>query len=233
MRAMGREDGAEEGLLDVLLRELRETAAGAFDLGPGLVTGTLCGLATLMVCMWGYLRARVGGGGGGPCGTEEGPPLRHADDFMQEWLEARGREREQLEHELETEPDRADEPSARRTKVIAECMESYGVGGEDMLRAEWPNNVISRQAVVYGSGAITRRGDAEAVARLSRVRVEPAELARCRRLAEECCAALGGAEVGMGSASSDQFQPFYVVASPSDPVPDAIDGALGARPAGF
>jgi|EP01046_Picozoa_sp_COSAG06_P096860 hypothetical protein len=31
---MGREDGDEEGLLDVLLRELRETAAGAFDLGP-------------------------------------------------------------------------------------------------------------------------------------------------------------------------------------------------------
>src|SRR5262249_8583546 len=47
------------------------------------------------------------------------------------------------------------EPDADRLAVIRECMEHYDVGKPG---AEWPNNIISRRAVVYGSGGSARPG---------------------------------------------------------------------------
>jgi hypothetical protein len=96
-------------------------------------------------------------------------------------------------------------------------MDNFGVGVPD---AEWPNNLISRMAVVYGSGAIARRG--------SRVRhaVDPEELARCRRLAAEAASCMGGADVGMGSESSDPFREFFIAANADEPAPRQITPQL-------
>ena len=65
------------------------------------------------------------------------------------------------------------DPDPDRLSLIRLCMDSFGVGDPG---AEWPNNIISRKAVVYGSGAIARQGDAV------RHHVDPAELALCQRL---------------------------------------------------
>ena len=212
---------AQAGIFDELLHELAEVNAAVLMLAPATVTGLACAVTTLALLMWVYLQARAGG-----YGADEDTPaaLRHADDFMQEWLEEKGREGEQ--HEEEEEEEETDEigsaetSSARRQKVIAACIENYGVGSEDMYRVEWPNNVISRQAIVYGSGVIAKRGA------LLPHSVSPAELALCRRLAAECCKTLEGVEVGMGSESSDYFQPFYITAIEGHPAPEAIDADL-------
>lgn len=109
------------------------------------------------------------------------------------------------------------DPDPDRLAVIHECMENYEVGDPD---AEWPNNIISRRAVVYGSGVIARQGE--------RVRhaVDPGELALCRRLASEAAEVMAGVEVGMGSASGDFFRAFFVVANSDEPPATVITEAL-------
>lgn len=101
--------------------------------------------------------------------------------------------------------------------VIRECMESYDVGAAD---AEWPNNLISRKAVVYASGVIARAGGPV------RHNVDPDELALCRRLAADAAAVMDGVAVGMGSESTDPFRPFFITANVGEPPPRRIDEAL-------
>jgi hypothetical protein len=108
-------------------------------------------------------------------------------------------------------------PDPERLAVLAECMENYGVGDDD---AEWPNNLVSRRTVVYGSGVIARVGD------VVRHAVDPDELSRCRRLAAEIATLMRGVEVGMGSESGDEFHGFFVAASAGDPPPRRIDEDL-------
>lgn len=113
------------------------------------------------------------------------------------------------------------EPDGDRFAVIRECTESYGVGDPD---AEWPNNIISRRAVVYGNGVIARRGDTP------RHATDPDELALCRRLADEAAGTMAGVSVGMGSEAGDPFRAFFIAANVDDPVPAAIDeGLIRAR----
>ena len=109
------------------------------------------------------------------------------------------------------------DPAPDRLAPLRECMENYDVGDPN---AEWPNNIISRKTVVYGSGVIAREG------KPIRHNVDPEELALCKRLAEEACAIMDGTEVGMGSESSDPFYQFFIAANADDPVPDRIDEAL-------
>ncbi len=104
-------------------------------------------------------------------------------------------------------------PDPKLLAVLAECIDSYGIGD---LNAEWPNNILSRRTIVYGSGAIARRGDTIHHA------VEPEELAICRRLSSEAAELMRGVEIGMGSASSDEFRPFYIAANFDEPIPHGI-----------
>lgn len=109
------------------------------------------------------------------------------------------------------------EPDSERLAVIAECMQNYDVGDAD---AEWPNNILSRRAVVYGSGMIARGNAAKPRA------VAAEELALCRRLAGEAAETMAGAEVGMGSESGDPFQGFFVAGAIDESVPSQIAEAL-------
>jgi hypothetical protein len=101
--------------------------------------------------------------------------------------------------------------------VLHECTENYGVGNPG---AEWPNNILSRKTVVYGSGRIARQGDPVLH------HVDPEELALCRRLAGAAADLMAGVDVGMGSESSDPFRAFFIAANTDDPVPEALDEAL-------
>ncbi|VTR97820.1 hypothetical protein [Tuwongella immobilis] len=109
------------------------------------------------------------------------------------------------------------EPDPERLAVIRECMEHYDVGDPT---AEWPNNIISRRTVVYGSGQIAREGAPV------RHAVDADELARCRELAAEVAELMAGVPVGMGSESGDAFQGFFIAGSVGEPVPASIDEAL-------
>jgi len=108
------------------------------------------------------------------------------------------------------------ELDSERLAVISECMENYGVGDP---AAEWPNNIISRRAVVYGSGVIARRGAPIQHA------VDPDELALCHRLAAEAMQQISGVDVGMGSESCDPFRGFFISANGS-PSPAGINETL-------
>lgn len=112
------------------------------------------------------------------------------------------------------------QPDDERLAVLRPCMEHYGVGDG---AAEWPNNLLSRRAVVYPTGRIARRGDEV------RHAVDPAELASCRAMAEEIARLMDGVEVGMGSDSGDGFRPFWIVADADAPPPKRIDEALVVR----
>jgi hypothetical protein len=109
------------------------------------------------------------------------------------------------------------EPDADKLASIRECMENYDVGDPE---AEWPNNIISRRALVYGSGVVSRRGA------LVRHAVDPDELALCRRLALEAAGIVAGVDVGMGSESCDPFRAFFIVANVDEPAPRCIDEHL-------
>ena len=102
----------------------------------------------------------------------------------------------------------------QKLSVLCECMEHYGVGDP---QAEWPNNVISRTAVVYANGAIARRGAP------MRFAVEREELSLCDRLATEAALLMNGTSVGMGSCADTAFRGFFVAASAGDAVPPSID----------
>jgi hypothetical protein len=104
-----------------------------------------------------------------------------------------------------------------RLSIIRECMDNYGIGGVD---AEWPNNIISRRAVVYNDGTIARRG--EGVSHT----VDAAELALCKRLSDEAAQVMAGISVGMGSESDDVFRNFFIVGPPGSKKPSVIDEAL-------
>ena len=108
-------------------------------------------------------------------------------------------------------------PDADRLAVLAECMANHDVGDPD---AEWPNNIISRSAVVYGSGVIVRKGTVPKHA------VDADELARCQRLSAESAALMSGVEVGMGSAASTPFRDFFIAASVDERVPTSITEPL-------
>ena len=109
------------------------------------------------------------------------------------------------------------EPDSELLAVIHECMAHYDIGDPD---AQWPNNLISRKAVVYGSGLIAREGDA------IRHAVDPVELALCHQLAAEVEELMMGVSVGMGSQSDDEFHGFFIAGSVGESVPSTIDETL-------
>ena len=106
------------------------------------------------------------------------------------------------------------DPDSERLLVFQECMDCYDVGNLD---DEWPNNIVSRSTVVYGTGVIARAGDPV------EHRVDPEELDLCRRLAAEACRIMEGTDVGMGSCSDGPLREFYIAANVDDPMPDGID----------
>jgi hypothetical protein len=86
--------------------------------------------------------------------------------------------------------------------------------------AEWPDNIISRKMVVYGSGRIARDGDPV------RHNVDPDELALCRRLTDEADRMACSIEYGLASEPDEiAFEPFFMAANLDDPTPIRIDGA--------
>ena len=93
-------------------------------------------------------------------------------------------------------------------------MDNYDVGPD---KAQWPNNIISRQAVVYANGVIAHRD--------MRIKhsFDPDELALCKRLALNSCSIMLRVDVGMGSSSSDPFRNFFITANIDDHVPKCID----------
>ncbi len=109
------------------------------------------------------------------------------------------------------------DPDPDRFAVLRPCIESGDCGAPD---AEWPNNILSRDAVVYGSGIIGRRGQPV------RHNVDPRELDLCKRLADEAHAQMRGVAVGMGSEGDDEFREFFAVANVDDPIPQRIDERL-------
>lgn len=92
-----------------------------------------------------------------------------------------------------------------RIAPVRDCTETYGQGGDDPDN-EWPWNVISKKAVAYSCGQICRRDD------IIRHEHDPAELARCQKLANEVAGIMGQSDVGMGSESGDPFRPYFVAA---------------------
>ena len=81
------------------------------------------------------------------------------------------------------------DPDSDRLALLRECTENYDVGDSE---SEWPNNILSRKTVVYGSGRIAREGDPV------RHTVEPEELALCSRLSSEAEELMAGVDIGMG-----------------------------------
>ena len=108
-------------------------------------------------------------------------------------------------------------PDPARLEVIHECMENYDVGDAN---AEWPNNVISRHAVVYRDGTIARRDDAVSHA------VDADELALCEKLSGEVAEIMKGVIIGMGSESTDTFNGFFIAAPAGSIPPPRIDEPL-------
>ena len=101
--------------------------------------------------------------------------------------------------------------------AIRECTENYDVGQGN---AEWPNNIISRQIVVYESGLIARKGEKV------RHAVDPDELGICRRRAKEIAKLMKGVDVGMGSESGDPFREFYIAVNVDEPAAAKITEKL-------
>lgn len=108
-------------------------------------------------------------------------------------------------------------PDPARLAVIRECMENYDIGDAN---AEWPNNVISRHAIVYSDGTIARRDDAVSHA------VDADELALCEKLSDEAAEIMNGVIIGMGSESADTFSGFFIAAPAGSLPPSEIDEPL-------
>ena len=111
------------------------------------------------------------------------------------------------------------EPDPERLAIIRWWVDQEAFQSCEPL-AEWPLNIISRQAVVYGSGHIAREGDSVHLA------VDPEELDLCRRLSAEIAELMAGVEVGMGSESSDEFRGFFIAGSVIESAPLSIDEEL-------
>ncbi|TWU11363.1 hypothetical protein CA54_01700 [Symmachiella macrocystis] len=114
---------------------------------------------------------------------------------------------------MDSEPITHFDQDPQRLAVIGECIENYDVGKPG---AKWPNNIISRTTVVYGSGVIADRDDPVVHD------VDPAEWELCKRIAAEANASISGADVGMGSEASDPFNEFYITANRGESVPSLI-----------
>jgi len=114
------------------------------------------------------------------------------------------------------EPDSARfEPFKPFTK-LGDSFANYAASGE-----EWIRQVISLKTVVYGSGRIAREGN------VVRHEVAPAELALCRRLADEARDRLHGkVDGGLGTEGHMPFDAFSIAANRDDPRPARIDEGL-------
>jgi hypothetical protein len=110
--------------------------------------------------------------------------------------------------------------SAVKTAVIAPCIGGPGgaKGGDD-----WPENIISRRAIVYDDGVIARVDEAVAHPKA------PDELALCQRMSNEAMVLMEGIEVGMESEASTRFSPFFVPGPRAKKPPRKIDEALIRR----
>ena len=111
------------------------------------------------------------------------------------------------------------EPDPERLAIIRWWVDQEAFQSCEPL-AEWPRNIISRQAVVYGSGHIAREGDSVHLA------VDPDELDLCRQLSAEIAALMAGVEVGMGSESYAEFHGFFIAGTMIESAPLTIDEAL-------
>jgi hypothetical protein len=109
-------------------------------------------------------------------------------------------------------------PDRRRLEPLRPCMDDFGAGRD--AEAEWPNNILSRKTVVYGSGVIARGG--------AQVRheVDPDELALCKRLAKLAARQAKDIEYGLDTEGGLAFQEFFIAANADDPVPGRINEAL-------
>jgi hypothetical protein len=101
--------------------------------------------------------------------------------------------------------------------ILKQCMENYGVGSDD---ANWSQNIISREAIVYQNGAIARTNSSVNHS------VDSTELSLCKSLAVEAESIMSGIEVGMGSESSDMFHQFFIAANTNEAIPSKIDESL-------
>lgn len=78
-------------------------------------------------------------------------------------------------------------PRSREFEIALDpCADPCGIGEGTY---EWPNNVLSSRLVVYESGRIAREGEEV------RHDVDPAELERCKRLAEDLANLAEGLEL--------------------------------------
>ena len=87
-------------------------------------------------------------------------------------------------------------------QILSACMDPYNVGERT---AEWPNNILSTQTVVYQDGTIAKVGDVISHS------IDAMELKLCQQLSANIAEIMQDVEVGMGSESGDVFQPFYIV----------------------
>lgn len=111
-------------------------------------------------------------------------------------------------------------PDDARLAVLKDCVDNYGVGDEN---AQWPNNILSRQTVVYSNGTIARAGDDVSFA------VDSDELDLCVRLANEAAALMEGEEVGMGSESGAGFSAFWICANGEEKAEHISENLIRAR----
>jgi hypothetical protein len=88
--------------------------------------------------------------------------------------------------------------------------------GTNPTTDEWPNNVLSSQAVVYSCGRLGRPGDATLHTH------DPQELALCRRLAQEAAGLWKDRWLAFSDEGSHQFTPFFAGANVGDPVPAQV-----------
>jgi hypothetical protein len=85
-------------------------------------------------------------------------------------------------------------------KNIGECVDAYDVltKGDD-----WSNNILSQKTVRGPSGKLGLPGEVDAVP-------DANELKLCTRLAAAAARVAPDLEIGMGSASDDKFEGFFV-----------------------
>lgn len=108
--------------------------------------------------------------------------------------------------------------------AFAESVDDYGSPSDVDPTYEWPNSVLSSRTVVYGSGVVARKGEPV------EHRVDPTELARCKRIARDAARILRGVSVGMGSESDSGWAPFYQVLNVGEKAPARLSEAwLRAR----
>lgn len=90
---------------------------------------------------------------------------------------------------------------------------------ETYSNPDWPGNILSKRAVIYGDGTIARQGDPVAFA------VDPGELALCQRLSAEAGRVAKDLEVP-GGTGLNYFGPFLSVARHGAASPPCIDPDL-------